>query len=99
MHKLTFYFNTNKDKNKFTSTVSIKSGPAKKSKLTNPCPGFNYGKNPELLQVYNNNKKEDDVNSSILIHCKNGVWSVHASDCSNKAATTRQSKRSDKRAY
>ena len=99
MYKLTSYFNTNKGKNKFTFTDSIKSGPAKRSKLTNPCPGFNYGKNPEHLQLYNKYKKEDDVNSSILIHCKNGVWSVHASDCSNEAVTTRQGKRSDKRAW
>ena len=66
--------------------------------MTNPCPGFNYGKNPELLQLYNKYNKEDDVNSSILIHCKNGVWSVHASDCYNEAVTRRQGKCSDKRA-
>ena len=53
MHKLTLYFDTKKGDSKFTSIVSIKSCSSKRSKLTNPCPGFNYGKNPELLQLYN----------------------------------------------
>ena len=98
MQKLTSFFDIKEVKNKFMSPVSPKSYSIKKSKLTNPCPGFTYGKNPELLQLYNKYKKDDKLNNSILIHCRNGVWSVHAKDCSNEAVTARQGKRSDKRA-
>ena len=77
MHKLTTYFDINKDENK--STVSLKARPSKKSKLINPCPGFNYCKNPELLQLYNKYKKRDTLNDSIFIHCRKvfGVLTHH----------------------
>ena len=47
---MTSYFDINKDESE--STISLKPPPSKKSKLINPCPVFNYGKNPELLQLY-----------------------------------------------
>ena len=94
--QLTSYFVINKDETE--SSISPKPPPSKKSKLINPCPGFFYGKNPELLQLYNTYKKNDYVNDSTDIHCKNGVWSIHSSQCTNEAVTTRRCKRSDKRA-
>ena len=51
MNKLTSYFDLNKDQS--NTTFSLKPRPAKKTKLINQCPGFNYDKNPELLQLYN----------------------------------------------
>ena len=96
MKQLTSYFDISKDENE--SKISLKLPPSKKIKLINPCPGFTYGRNPELLQLYNKYKKRDALNDSIFIHCRNGVWSVHSSQCSNEAVTTRGGKRTDKRA-
>ena len=55
----------------------------KKTKLATPCPGFYYGKNPELLQLYNKYKKNDTLNESIYINYKKGVWSIHSIECTN----------------
>ena len=96
MHQLTTYFDINNDES--NSTLSLKACPFKKIKLINPCPGFNYGKNPELLQLYNKYKRQDALNDSIFINCRKGVWSAHSSQCSNEAVTTRHGKCRDKRA-
>ena len=52
-HKLTAYFGaTKEDKNQKTSQ-SPQCHVHKRSKILIPCPGFNYGKNSEPLQLYN----------------------------------------------
>ena len=52
-HKLTAYFGaTKEDKNQKTYQSPQRHGH-KRSKFSVPCPGFNYGKNSELLQLYN----------------------------------------------
>ena len=56
MKQLTSYFDINKGESE--STISLKPPPSKKSKLINSCPGFNYGKTPELFQLYNKYKKK-----------------------------------------
>ena len=50
-----------------------------------PCLGFDYGKNSELLQMYENYKQKDTLNESMFIHYKDSVWSTHSSDYTNEA--------------
>ena len=97
-HKLTTYFGVTKEDNKQITSPSHQNHVHKKSKLSIPCPGFNYGKNSELLEIYNKYKKEDSFNESFIIQFQNDVWSTHSNDCSKEAMLTRSSKRADKRA-
>ena len=62
MNKLTSYFHTssgtkNKNMGLAIESPSVSSPPQKKTKFTIPCPGFSYGKNPELLHLYSKYKK------------------------------------------
>ena len=61
-----------------------------------PCSGFYYGKNPELLQLYNKYKKRETFNESNYIHHEKGVWSTHSVECTNEAIRKRASKHIDK---
>ena len=54
------------------------------------CPGFNYGQNSELLQLYNKYKKSECLNESFIIHYQNVVWSTHSVDCTNEAIIIQQ---------
>ena len=78
MTKLTKYFDTSKVKNNNNTSLpnkstSIKSPLSEKSKMSNPCPGFYYVKNPEFLHLYSKYKKKDTLNESILIQYRNGI--------------------------
>ena len=57
----------------------------KRTKVVIPCPGFNYGKNSEQLQLYNKYKKVEHINNSFIIHYQKGVWSTHSIDYTNEA--------------
>ena len=71
-------------------------GPNKRPKINLPCPGFGYGKNQELLALYNIYKKEDSLNDAITIRCLEGRWTAHSIDCTNLAVFDRKSQRPDK---
>ena len=96
MKQLTTYFGTAKDDAKHSASQSCLRQRNKRIKEVIPCPGFNYGKNSELLQLYNKFKKFEHINESFIIHSKNGIWSTHSIDCTNEAIMTRQSRRADK---
>ena len=58
-HKFSAYSDaTKEDKNQKTSQ-SPQYQFHKRSKISIPCPGFNYEKNSELLQLYNKYKKKE----------------------------------------
>ena len=65
MLKLTSYFDTTRFNDREEISHSLKTHPKKRNKLVNPCLGFNYGKNSELLELYNKCKKKDGLNESI----------------------------------
>jgi len=70
----------------------------KKTKLTPRCPGFSYGKNTDLLPLYDKYQKLDDVSKKNFIQCISGKWSIHSIDCTKEAVSHRKSQRLDKKA-
>jgi len=96
--KLTSYFISDNSNKKKENPTDVKLSSNKRIKLVTPCPGFSFGKNPELLQLYHKYRKNDTLNKSIFIHCRDGVWSTHSCECTNEAVRNRNSKRVDKNA-
>ena len=96
MKQLTTYFGSTNNNTKTTASQSTLRHRNKRTKVVIPCPGFNYGKNSELLQLYNKYKKVERLNESFIIHYQNGVWSTHSVDCTNEAIMTRHSRRADR---
>ena len=75
MSKLASYFlskNPNPTNNKENAS-SLKSNLNKRNQLVIPCPGFDNDKNPEKLQLYNKYRRNDTLDESFFITCKNGV--------------------------
>ena len=70
----------------------------KRQKITESCPGFAYRKNADLLPLYEKYKKQDDINKSISIVCRDGKWSIHDAKCTQKATKFRKSQCPDKKA-
>ena len=59
INKLTSYFGITKDGAKHNTSQSPQRHLHKRTKVVIPCPGFTYGKNPDLLQLYNKYKKSE----------------------------------------
>ena len=59
---------------------------------------FFYGKNIDLLPLYDKYKRNDDVNSSLNIIRNHGKWSIHSINCNGEHVNNRKSLRPDKRA-
>ena len=62
------------------------------------CPGFFYGKNSDLLPIYQKYKKNDQINGSIKILCNDGNWSIHSIECTGEEVRGRKSSRTDYKA-
>ena len=77
--------------------TETKVSEAKRQK-TSSCPGFYYGKNTDLLPLYEKYKREDDVNASLNIQCSNGIWSIHSMNCTGEQVNNRSCLRPDKKA-
>ena len=96
MKQLTTYFGAANNDTKRNASQSHLRQHNKRTKVVIPCPGFNYGKNSELLQLYNKYKKNERINQAFFIHFQNGIGSAHSIDCTKEAIMTRQSRRGDK---
>ena len=86
------------EENSSSKPVTESQTPDGKRKKTSTCPGFYYGKNTDLLPLYEKYKREDVVNNSINIQCSNGIWSVHSINCTGEQVNSRSSLCPDKKA-
>ena len=77
---------------------AIKKQPSPKRPKINTCPGFYYGKNTDLLPLYDKYKRKDSVNDSINIIRNHGQWSIHSINCMGEQVNNRKSLRPDKKA-
>ena len=73
MKQLTTYFGTVNNDTKRNASQSCLHQHKKRTKVVIPCPGFNYGKNSELLQLYNKYKKNERINQAFFIHYQNSI--------------------------
>ena len=94
--KLTKYFSIKPGEKRAPSNSKFTS--TKRNKTVQRCPGFSYGKNSDLLQLYNKYQKIDELSAATMIVCQDGKWSFHSKDCTHEAFTKRNCKRLDKNA-
>ena len=57
-----------------------------------------YGRNTDLLPLYDKYKRKDSVNDSLYIACKFGKWSIHSIECTGELVSNRKSLQPDKKA-
>ena len=64
----------------------------------NSCPGYVYGKNTDLLPLYDKYKRKDSVNDSLNIIRNYGKWSIHSINCTGEQVNNRKGLCPDKKA-
>ena len=74
-----------------------KNSPPPNSKLL-PCPGFFYGKNSDLIALYDKYKVETVLNDTTGIICINDGWSTHALNYKGEEVSRRKSQHPDNNA-
>ena len=98
--KLTNFFKP-KEKDLSNSSKSKKcelQSNNKRRKIQSSCPGFSFGNNEELVNLYNKYKKLDNLNKQISIVFRDRKWSVHSVNCTGECVLNRKSQRKDKKA-